>query len=105
LRKNAPLAQVEVGFDPLSLVSKHAHILEIECQPEVFHNGGGAKPGTHDPILNTKAADAWTLAETGSPADPAAELFRKDLLEVGDYPNDRPLLQTYPTHQQETYRW
>lgn len=67
LRKNAPLARVEVdGFDPLWLVTKHADILEIERQPEIFHNGGGAKPGTHNPILNTKAGDAWTLKQTGT---------------------------------------
>ncbi|MCZ9880320.1 FAD-dependent oxidoreductase [Arthrobacter sp. B2a2-09] len=33
------------------------------------------------------------------------ELFLRDMLEVGQYHNDRSLLQAYLTHQQETYRW
>ncbi|MFH5824555.1 cytochrome P450 [Georgenia sp. AZ-5] len=68
LRNNAPLAKVEVdGYDPLWLVTKHADILEIERQPEVFHNGGGSEnPGTHNPILNTKAGDAWTMKTHGT---------------------------------------
>lgn len=68
LRKNAPLARVEVeGYDPLWLVTKHADILEIERQPEAFHNAGGREnPGTHNPILNTKAGDEWTLKTQGT---------------------------------------
>lgn len=67
LRHNAPLAKVEVeGYDPLWLVTKHADILEIERQPEVFHNGGGENPGTHNPILATQAGDAWTKKTHGS---------------------------------------
>jgi cytochrome P450 len=67
LRENAPLSRVEVeGYDPLWLVTKHADILEIERQPEIFHNGGGRNPGTHNPILNTKAGDAWMLENLGT---------------------------------------
>src|SRR3954447_9193067 len=34
LREHNPLAKVEVeGYDPLWLVSRHAHIMEIERQP------------------------------------------------------------------------
>lgn len=68
LRNNAPLAKVEVdGYDPLWLVTKHADILEVERQPDVFHNGGGPEnPGTHNPILNTKAGDDWTMKTHGS---------------------------------------
>lgn len=35
----------------------------------------------------------------------SAELFLKDLLEVGDHLNDPSLLETYLNHQQETYQW
>ncbi|MDQ0120816.1 cytochrome P450 [Pseudarthrobacter sp902506025] len=68
LRKNAPLAKAEVeGYDPLWLVSKHADILEIERQPQVFHNAGGSdNPGSHNPILNTTAGDAWTRKTHGT---------------------------------------
>lgn len=68
LRANAPLAKVEVdGYDPLWLVTKHADILEIERQPEIFPNGGGPdNPGTHNPILNTRAGDDYTLRTHGT---------------------------------------
>lgn len=68
LRNNAPLSKVEVeGYDPLWLVTKHADILEIERQPELFPNGGGPdNPGTHNPILNTKAGDEYTIKVHGS---------------------------------------
>lgn len=68
LRREAPLGKAEVdGYDPLWLVTKHADILEIERQPELFTNGGGPDaPGTHNPILNTKAGDAWTMKVNGN---------------------------------------
>lgn len=68
LRTNAPLSQVEVeGYDPLWLVTKHSDILDIERQPELFPNGGGPdNPGTHNPILNTKAGDQYTLQTHGT---------------------------------------
>ncbi|MFZ2178077.1 MAG: cytochrome P450 [Rhodococcus sp. (in: high G+C Gram-positive bacteria)] len=66
LRENNPLAQVHVeGYDPLWLVTKHADILEIERQPEIFCNGGGDKPGTHNPILTNQPGDAFTKSLTG----------------------------------------
>ncbi|CCW11760.1 MULTISPECIES: cytochrome P450 [Rhodococcus] len=66
LRENNPLAQVHVeGYDPLWLVTKHADILEIERQPELFCNGGGSDPGTHNPILTNQAGDAFTKSLTG----------------------------------------
>jgi cytochrome P450 len=66
LRENAPLAQVHVeGYDPLWLVAKHADIMEIERQPEVFPSGGGAEPGSHNPILQNQAGDAFTKSLTG----------------------------------------
>lgn len=61
LRDNAPLAHVEVeGYDPLWLVSRHADIMEIERQPELFTSGGGEDKGSHNPILANQAGDAFT---------------------------------------------
>jgi len=66
LRENAPLAQVYVeGYDPLWLVAKHADIMEVEKQPAVFPSGGGAKPGSHNPILQNQAGDEFTRSLTG----------------------------------------
>lgn len=66
LREHNPLPKVEVeGYDPLWLVTKHADILEVERQPELFHNGGGAQPGSHNPILTNQAGDAFTKSLTG----------------------------------------
>ena len=66
LRENNPLAQVEVeGYDPLWLVAKHADIMEIERQPDIFTNGGGELPGSHNPILQNKAGDEFTKSLTG----------------------------------------
>ena len=66
LRENAPLAKVHVeGYDPLWLIAKHADIMEIEKQPAVFPSGGGVKPGSHNPILQNQAGDAFTRSLTG----------------------------------------
>ena len=66
LRENAPLAKVHVeGYDPLWLVAKHADVMEIEKQPAVFPSGGGTKPGSHNPILQNQAGDAFTRSLTG----------------------------------------
>jgi hypothetical protein len=66
LRENAPLAKGRVGGDePLWLVAKHTDIMEIEKQLAVFPSGGGAKPGSHNPILQNQAGDAFTRSLTG----------------------------------------
>ncbi|MEV5848527.1 cytochrome P450 [Streptomyces sp. NPDC051985] len=66
LRENNPLGRVEVeGYDPLWLVSKHADVMEIERQPDVFTSGGGADPGSHNPILQNQAGDAFTRSLLG----------------------------------------
>lgn len=40
IRKNAPLEQAQPqGFDPFWVVSRHADILEVERQNDLFHNG------------------------------------------------------------------
>jgi cytochrome P450 len=61
LRENNPLGKAHVeGYDPLWLVSKHADIHEIERQPQIFSSGGGANPGSHNPILTNQAGDEFT---------------------------------------------
>jgi hypothetical protein len=61
LRENNPLGRAEVpGFDPLWLVSKHADIVEIERQPAIFTHGGGARKGSHNPLPQNQAGDAFT---------------------------------------------
>ncbi|OLM08891.1 MULTISPECIES: cytochrome P450 [unclassified Pseudonocardia] len=66
LRDNAPLAQVDVeGYDRLWLVTKHADLMEVERQPDVFTSGGGEEKGSHNPILANQAGDAFTKSLTG----------------------------------------
>ncbi len=60
LRRNAPLSQAKVeGYDTIWLVSKYADVREIERQPHIFTNGGGERPGTHNPILQNIAGDEY----------------------------------------------
>ncbi|WP_141013622.1 cytochrome P450 [Nocardioides sambongensis] len=66
MRENAPLAQVAVeGYDPVWLLVKHADIMEVERQPQIFTSGGGDEPGSHNPILQNQAGDAFTQSLTG----------------------------------------
>ena len=89
LRENNPLGIGYVdGFDPIYLVSKHADIMEIERQPQIFTNGGGENPGSENPILTNIAGDE--ILETLPYLDPpehtqvrniAADWFRPRNLE------------------------
>ncbi len=55
LRENRPLGLAEVeDFDPVWIVSRHADIMDIERNAKQFHNAD------LNPVLNTKAADAFT---------------------------------------------
>lgn len=66
LRENLPVGKAEVeGFDPLWLVSRHADIMEVERNTEVFTAGGHEEPGSHNPILSNQAGDAFTKSLTG----------------------------------------
>src|SRR5215208_683247 len=60
LRENMPLgvAQIE-GYDPMWLVSKHADIMLIERQADVFHNGD------LNHILQDKANDEFQKTVLG----------------------------------------
>jgi cytochrome P450 len=61
VRENQPvgLATVE-GYDPIWLVSKHADVMEVEKNTEIFSAGGGPEPGSHNPIFANQAGDAFT---------------------------------------------
>jgi len=65
LRENAPLAQAKVeGYDAVWLVTKHADIMEIERQPEIFTNGG-IDYGNHNANFGSQADDDFTRELTG----------------------------------------
>ncbi len=66
LRENMPVGRAVVdGYDPLWLVSRHADIMEVERNTEVFTAGGHEEPGSHNPILTNQAGDAFTKSLTG----------------------------------------
>ncbi|MFF4835334.1 flavocytochrome c [Streptomyces sp. NPDC001315] len=46
-----------------------------------------------------------TEEQAAEGVEDSPELFLKDMLEVGGRLNDRALLETYLSHQEETYRW
>ncbi|HVV07942.1 cytochrome P450 [Amycolatopsis sp.] len=92
LRENNPLGQAHVeGYDPVWLVTKHADIMEIERQPHVFTSGGGAEPGSHNPILQNQAGDAFTKQLTGGSLrilDTLTYLDPPEHTEIKDIAND-----------------
>jgi cytochrome P450 len=60
LRANNPLGRVEIeDFDPFWIVTKHADILEISRQNQLFHNGDRAT------TLVTRSADQKVRSLTG----------------------------------------
>jgi len=67
MRNNMPVAKAIVeGYVPIWLVTKHADIQEVESLSEVFAAGGGPEhPGSHNPILQNQAGDAFTQQLTG----------------------------------------
>lgn len=89
LRENNPLGRAVVdGYDPLWLVSKHADIMEIERQPDLFTNAGGADKGSVNPILANQAGDEFTksinngslrILETLTYLDPPEHTEIKDI--------------------------
>lgn len=66
LRNNLPVGQAVVeGFDPLWLITKHADLMEVERQPDIFSAGGGENKGAHNPILQNTAGDQFTKGLLG----------------------------------------
>ena len=60
LRANNPLGRAEIeNFDPFWIVTKHADILEISRQNDLFHNGDRAT------TLVTRTADQKVRSLTG----------------------------------------
>jgi cytochrome P450 len=89
LRENNPLGRAEVeGYDPIWLVSKHADIMEIERQPDIFTSAGGENKGSVNPILANQAGDQFTktinngslrILETLTYLDPPEHTAIKDI--------------------------
>ncbi|MGX7698184.1 cytochrome P450 [Gordonia polyisoprenivorans] len=98
LRDNAPLGLARVdGYTPLHLVSKHADIMEIERQPEIFTSAGGENKGSVNPILANEAGDAFTksinngslrILETLTYLDPPEHTIVKDVASDWFRPNN-----------------
>ncbi|WP_280424518.1 cytochrome P450 [Nocardia carnea] len=98
LRENNPLGRAEVaGYDPLYLVSKHADIMEIERQPDIFTSAGGENKGAYNPILANQAGDAFTrsinngslrILETLTYLDPPEHSVVKDIAADWFRPNN-----------------
>lgn len=98
LRENNPLGRAEVeGYDPLYLVSKHADIMEIERQPDIFTSAGGENKGAYNPILANQAGDAFTksinngslrILETLTYLDPPEHTVVKDIAADWFRPNN-----------------
>ncbi|HWC81675.1 MAG TPA: cytochrome P450 [Pseudonocardiaceae bacterium] len=92
LREKNPLGVATVdGYDPVWLVSKHADIMEIERQPQIFTSGGGQDKGSHNPILQNQAGDAFTQQLTGGSLrilDTLTYLDPPEHTEIKDIAND-----------------
>jgi cytochrome P450 len=91
LRANLPVAQVEAeGFDPFWAVTKHAHILEILRQHDLFHNGD--RPHT----LVPRASDEMARSLTGGSSHPIRTLVHMD---APDHLKYRRIAQSWFTPQ------
>jgi cytochrome P450 len=73
LRANNPLGRAEVeGFDPFWVVTKHADILEVSRQNDLFHNGDRAT------TLTNQSADARVREMTGGSPHLVRSLVQMD---------------------------
>lgn len=87
LRREMPLGRAELAeFDPFWVVSKHADILEVERQTELFHNGDRAT------TLTTREADAGVRAMMGGSPHLVRSLVQMD---APDHPVYRRLTQPW----------
>jgi cytochrome P450 len=87
LRTNQPLGMTHIeGFAPFWLVTKHADILEISRQNDLFHSGD--LPTT----LTTKDADAKVREMTGGSPHLVRSLVQMD---APDHPKFRVLTQAW----------
>jgi cytochrome P450 len=87
IRADFPLAKTNIpDFDPFWVVSKHADILEISRQNDLFHNGDLAA------TLTTKAADAIVRGQTGGSPHLIRTLVQMD---APDHPKFRVMTQAW----------
>ncbi|HEX6866626.1 MAG TPA: cytochrome P450 [Caulobacteraceae bacterium] len=87
LRANNPLGRVELeDFDPFWLVTKHADILEVSRQNDLFHNGD------LQTTLTPKAIDQKVRAMTGGSPHLVRTLVQMD---PPDHPKYRLLTQAW----------
>ncbi len=87
LRKEMPVGLVELeGYDPFWAVTKHADILNVERQNELFHNGD--RPAT----LTTQDADKQVRGLTGGSPHLIYSLVQMD---NPDHFNHRKLTQAW----------
>jgi cytochrome P450 len=87
IRAEFPLAKTNLAdFDPFWVVSKHADILEISRQNDLFHNGDLAA------TLTTKAADAIVRGQTGGSPHLIRTLVQMD---APDHPKFRVMTQAW----------
>ena len=85
LRANMPLAQAQpTGYDPFWVVTRHADILEVERQNELFHNGDRST------VLTTIEADQRVRAMMGGSPHLVRSLVQMD---TPDHMNYRRLTQ------------
>jgi cytochrome P450 len=85
LRKNEPLGVAEIeGVDPFWVVTKHADILEISRQNDLFHNGDRA------PVITSQAADRKVREMMGGSPHLLRTLIHMD---APDHPKYRALTQ------------
>jgi cytochrome P450 len=90
MRGHLPLAEVNAeGFDPFWAVTKHAHILEVLRQQDLFHNGD--RPHT----LVPQASDEMAHSLTGS-SHPIRTLVHMD---APDHLKYRRIAQSWFTPQ------
>ena len=87
IRAEYPLAKTNLAdFDPFWVVSKHADILEISRQNDLFRNGDVAS------TLTTKAADAIVRGQTGGSPHLIRTLVQMD---APDHPKFRVMTQAW----------
>jgi cytochrome P450 len=91
LRANRPLGLVETqGFDPFWVVTKHADVLEIIREHDLFHNGDRAH------TLVPRASDEAARALTGGSPHPIRTLVHMD---EPDHLKYRQIAQSWFTQQ------
>jgi cytochrome P450 len=87
IRAEFPLAKTNLpDFDPFWVVSKHADILDVSRQNDLFHNGDIAA------TLTTKAADAIVRGQTGGSPHLIRTLVQMD---APDHPKFRVMTQAW----------